>query len=74
MSDTAYGWPWAICVELQVIHSLWLPLLGLRVHGKDQAAHQVQLLQAPGPGVGQQKFQDTPKLIIACWLPVRLSL
>ena len=37
------------------IHILWLPLLGLGMCRKDQAAHQGWLLPAPGPGEGQQK-------------------
>ena len=52
MSDTSCGWPWATCFDLQVTHSLWLPLLGLGAQGKDQAFHQDWLLLALGLGTG----------------------
>ena len=44
----------------RIIHSLWLPLLGLVVHRNDQTVHQGGLLPAPGLETGQQKFQGIP--------------
>ena len=39
------------------IHGLYLPLLGLGVHGKDQAAHQDLLW----PALGQKHVIKSPK-------------
>ena len=50
----------------KVTHSLWLPLLGLGVWGKDQASLQGQILPAPGPGADQQRSQDTPRSASTC--------
>ena len=41
----------------KVIHSFWLPLLGLSVHRKNQAVHQSQLL----PALGQGQVSKSPK-------------
>ena len=48
------------------IHTLWLPLLGLGVHRKDQAVHQDKLLPAPGLGASQQKPQGTLRSTSPC--------
>ena len=50
----------------KVIHSLWLPLLSLSVWGKDQAAYQGQFSPALVLGVGQQKYQGTPRSASTC--------
>ena len=42
-----------------VIHILWLFLLGLAVCVEDQAAEQGWFLLTPDPGAGQHKFQST---------------
>ena len=43
----------------KLIHSLWLPLLGLGVWGRAQAVHQGRLSVAPRLGAHQQKSQGT---------------
>ena len=48
-----------------MIHSLWLPLLGLGVWGKDQVAHHCWPLSAPVPGACPQKSHGTPRLASA---------
>ena len=46
-------------LELQMIHILWFPLLGLGTCRKDRAVHQCWLLPASSRGTGQQKPQGT---------------
>lgn len=48
MLDALYAWPLATCVEQKVIHSLWLPLLGLALYRKDQAVLSGWLLPEQG--------------------------
>lgn len=50
----------------KAIHSSWLPLLGLVVHGKDHAAYQGQLLSALGLGAGQLESQGIPRSASVC--------
>ena len=66
MLEVAYDWPSATYLELQISHSLWLPLLGLNACGKDQAVHQGWLLPAPGPEAGQPKSQGTLRSTFTC--------
>ena len=69
MLDTTHAWPLALCLKLQVIYGLWLPLLGLTAHGKDQAALQGWLLPALGLVVGHQMSQGTPRFTVTCLHP-----
>ena len=77
--DAACDWPWAMCyeflmnLELSVIHTSWLPLLGLGECMKDQATHQGWLLPPPGLRVGQQNSQTTQRSAFTYRLLVRLS-
>lgn len=50
----------------EVIHSLWLPLPGLGVCGKDQGVHQDWLVQALDQEAGQQKSQNTLRSASMC--------
>lgn len=53
---------------------LWLPLLGLAEHRKDQAVLQGRLLLVLGPGADRHMYQGTPQsasAFLVCWLPVR---
>ena len=52
MSDDVCAWPSTTCLELQVIHSLWLTGLSLGAHGKDQTARQGLDFSAPDAGAG----------------------
>ena len=60
VSDAACDWPWATCLELPAIHSLWLPLLGLGVCGKDQTTYQGWLW--PALALGQ--VSKSPKTLL----------
>lgn len=37
ISDAVHAWLSTTCLKLQAIPTLWLPLLGLAWHGRDQA-------------------------------------
>lgn len=59
----------------KVTHSQWLPLLGLGVQGKEQAAHYTGYYQhwAQGQVSKSPKTpRDLPLPVSACHLPVRL--
>ena len=61
---TGPGWPvWSY----KAIHGLWIPLLDLIVHGKDQVAHQGWLSPTPGTGAGQQKSQRILRSAPTCF-------
>ena len=49
----------------KVIHSLWLPLLGLGVHRNDQGVHQGQLYQHRAQG----QVIKNPKILLCLPLP-----
>ena len=50
----------------KVTQSLWLPLLGLSVCGKDQALNQGSLLPALNPVADQQKSLGALRSVFAC--------
>ena len=50
----------------RMTHSLWLHLLDLCVHGKDQAAHQGWLPPALSLGTGLQKARSTARSTFTC--------
>ena len=64
MSDAVCDWPWATCLELSAIHSLWLPLLGLLLCRKNWAVHQGWFLPAPVQGEGQLKSPSSQRSIL----------
>ena len=72
--DAACDWPSATCWSYK-LSTVWLPLLGLGVHGKYQGAHEAQLLFAAGLGAGQQKPQGTLRSALAylCLLAAYLA-
>ena len=73
MSDVPYDWPWATCLELSAIHTLWIPLLDLSVCRKNQAVHKGRLSTALGLGKGQIKSQRSQRSTFTCRLSVRLN-
>lgn len=69
VSDAIHAWPLALYVKLQAIYVLWLPLLGLTAHGKDQDTLQGWLLPALGLVVDQQMSQGTLRFTTTCLHP-----
>lgn len=59
----------------EVLHCLWLPLLGLGVHGRTKLCNKADFHQhlAQSSRAGQQKAQGTPRSAAASRLPGRLN-
>ena len=69
-SERACDWPWATCLEVSAIHSLWLPLLSWECAERTKLCSRLALTDT-GPGEGQFQIFQIPAF--ACSLSVRLN-
>ena len=72
MSDAVCVWPSATCLKLQVIHSLWLPLLDLACNDKLHSKASIYQHRAQGQARKHSKApQDPPVPVFTHQLPAK---